>query len=288
MRAGKLPGTDDALKRAQEAIRNSQRPDREASIREDVRAEMKETEPSFVKSIKDTIATGRRLSKAFDIAAKAVETIKDYSGPVGWVAGKVFRGMYNTFKYAAFERENGDFKRDNDGDLVFSGKRLMRNFAMAAGITAATIVGGQYAYYTNTKFTEMVFVTGKQEIVDGELYHVTGCTSLPCSTALDNGKYYQIEKSLYFPRQIYPEENVYANVLQGTSACRVEGYGIYLKELKALHRYFNFYQKLESTSCVPLTEQQIQEAVGQGKILTPDMFSVPQVQIQQPITVQPS
>lgn len=282
MRAGKLPETDDALKRAQEALRDSQRPNRDAYIRKDVRAEMKAAEPSFVKSVKETIANGRRISKAFDVAARAVETAKDYLGPVGWVAGKFFGGLYHAFKYAAFERENGEFKRDKDGDLVFSGKRLARNFAVAAGITASTIVGGQFGYYHATKFDEMVFITNKQEIESGERYLVTGCTSLPCSTQADNGKYYQIDRSLYAPHQLYPEEDIYANVLQGTSACLVQGYGIYSKEFKFLHKFFEFYQKLESTSCIPLTEQQIQDAVNNGKVLTPDMFVMPTVQQHAP------
>lgn len=281
MRKGKLPGDqDEALHRASEALRGSVRPDEEAAIRQTIQAEMKEEGTGIVQGIKDTITAARRLNKAFDIAARGLKTIRDYTGPVGRVAGWAFGRAVDIFKFAAFERENGDFKRDKHGDLIFSGTRLTRAFALAAGVTAATLVGAQVSYYQATRFDEIVYVTGKQEIRDGELYHVTGCTSLPCSTQTDNGKYYQIQKSWFAPHQLYPEENIYANIPQTNAACHVRGYGIYFKELKPIHRFFNFYQNLESASCIPLTEQDIQNAVGQGRVFTPEMFRPPAPQTQ--------
>ena len=76
------------------------------------------------------------------------------------------------------------------------------------------------AYFYGTAFDETVYVTGKQEIVTGELYQFGGCTSLPCSTETDNGKFYLIETSLYFPVMYYPEENVFANIPQQDAACQ--------------------------------------------------------------------
>jgi hypothetical protein len=64
---------------------------------------------------------------------------------------------------------------------------------------------------------------GKQEIETGELYQFGGCTALPCSTATDNGKFYLIESSRYFPTLFCPEENVFANIPQQDGSSRHRG-----------------------------------------------------------------
>ncbi len=182
---------------------------------------------------------------------------------VGWTAGK----LKSAFMWAAFERENGRFKRDAEGDLLFSGKRLSKVMAGAAAGTSLLFVGASAAYYHGTQFKETVYVTGKQEIDTGELYQFTGCTSLPCSTETDNGKYYQIESSPFFPSLWYPEEAVYANVPQQNAACDIEGYGVYFRSLRWLHRGADFYQNIDKVSCRPYTEKEIVQAVGSGVVM---------------------
>jgi hypothetical protein len=122
-------------------------------------------------------------------------------------------------------------------------------------------------YFYATYFEETVYVTGKQEIETGELYQFGGCTSLPCSTEIDNGKFYLIESSLYFPVMYYPEENVFANIPQQNGACHVEGYGIYFRTLRWLYKSAQLYQHVVDVSCRPYTEDEIRRAVVVGEIV---------------------
>jgi len=233
--------------------------------------------------LKEQIDLARNIKKVFNIASSAIDTAMDYLGPVGRVAKTLGGWAKATAEYAMFEREGDDFKRDEHGDRIFSGKRLAKSFALAACMGLSLNMGYHYAYYHGTQFNETIYTTGKQEIRDGELYHVTGCTSLPCSTAADNGKYYQISKSFFWPRQLYPEENVYANVPQQIAACEVQGYGIYFKELKIMHRLLEWYQNIESVSCRPLSEKEIQGMMVPPAATMQQMLNAPPpMQLQQP------
>lgn len=194
---------------------------------------------------------------------------QEYAVPIGstvsWGARKTWSGL----KWASFEREDGDFKRDADGKMTFSRKRLGKVFAGVVGAGMAAHVALSAAYFYGTQFEELVYTTGKQEILTGELYQFTGCTSLPCSTDAKNGKFYEIEGSWYFPYSIYPEEDIYANIPQQDGACYAKGYGFYRKELKALHRSAQWYQKVYNISCRPYTEKEKERAVNSGKIPQP-------------------
>lgn len=223
-----------------------------------------EQEDSLENRLKDQIAFVKKVKHVFNTVSGAVESALLYTGPAGRAALTVGKWLRSAAEYAMFEREDGDFKRNEDGFRIFSGKRLAQSFALAACMGLAATAGYHYTYYKTTQFNELVYTTGKQEIVDGELYHVTGCTSLPCSTASDNGKYYQIEKSYFWPRQIYPEENIYANIPQQIAACDIEGYGIYFKEMKWLFKWAEWYQNIESVSCRPLSEAEIQRLMEPG------------------------
>ena len=123
------------------------------------------------------------------------------------------------------------------------------------------------AYFYSTYFHEMVYVTGKQEIETGEKYQFGGCTSLPCSTETDNGKFYLIETSLYFPALFYPEEEVFANIPQQNGACNIEGYGIYFRTLRWVYKQAQLYQHVIKVSCRPYTEDEIRQAVESGEIV---------------------
>jgi hypothetical protein len=219
-----------------------------------------ESESPYKSKFNEFVRSSKSLSQGFDAAASVFKTAVKWSGPLGrflaWGGGKI----KDAFIWAAFNR-------DKDGGLDFSGRRLttvfmaalMAGFAMHAGLSAA--------YYHGTHFKETVYVTGKQEIVTGEKYQFGGCTSLPCSTESDNGKFYLIESSLYFPSLFYPEENVFANIPQQDAACEVEGYGIYFRDLRWLYKSAQLYQHVDKVSCRPYTAQEIQQAVGSGQII---------------------
>ncbi len=194
-------------------------------------------------------------------------TVKRWTGPVGSFLGWLF-GLLGVFiKFAAFRRNNGEYLLDDDGGLIFSFKRLATVLLSVLMLTVVLHVVLSAAYFYSTYFHEMVYVTGKQEIETGEKYQFGGCTSLPCSTENDNGKFYLIETSLYFPRLFYPEEEVFANIPQQNGACNIEGYGIYFRTLRWLYKHAQLYQHVINVSCRPYTEDEIRQAVESGEIV---------------------
>lgn len=193
--------------------------------------------------------------------------LKRWTGPVGrfiaWLLGLV--GTY--LKFAAFRRKDGEYRRDEDGDLMFSLARLCTVLALSTAGLLALHIALSAAYFYSTYFSETVYVTGKQEIETGELYQFGGCTSLPCSTQTDNGKFFLIESSLYFPVMFYPEENVFANIPQQHGVCSVKGYGIYFRSLRWLYKSAQLYQHVVDVSCRPYTEDEIRQSVESGHII---------------------
>ena len=71
------------------------------------------------------------------------------------------------------------------------------------------------------------------------------------------------------PYLIYPEEDVYANIPQQDGACYAKGYGLYIKELKFMHKSAQWYQKVYNISCRPYTEAEKVEAIQSGAVPTP-------------------
>ena len=189
-------------------------------------------------------------------------TLNRYLGPIGralaWIVGIIARW----FRWAAYFPP-----RDETDEPVFSWTRLSFNTLLTFIAVVGLHVTWSAIYFYSTYFEEMVYVTGKQEIETGELYQFGGCTSLPCSTESDNGKFYLIESSLYFPVMFYPEENVFANIPQQNGACRIEGYGIYFRALRWLYKSAQLYQHVVNVSCRPYTEDEIRRAVSEGDIV---------------------
>jgi hypothetical protein len=174
-----------------------------------------------------------------------------------WIASCGFRYL----RWAAFVSK--------DEQRVFSKNRLIKSLVFTALLIFCVHLAFSAAYFYGTQFEEIVYTTGKQEVVTGELYQFTGCTSLPCSTETGNGKFYEIEHSLYLPYLIYPEEDVFANIPQQDGACFAKGYGLYSKELKFLHRRMQWYQKVYGISCRPYTNTEKTQAIESGKIPEP-------------------
>lgn len=182
----------------------------------------------------------------------------------------VFAFLGVAFQWAAYQREEGEIQRDEQGKPIFSGVRLAKcSAALVVGLCLFHVALSA-VYFYSTRFEELVYTTGKQELQAGELYQFTGCTSLPCSTDMNNGKFYRIEESWYFPYLVYPEQNVFANIPQQDAACLVKGYGLYFRRLKFLHRRLQWYQKVYSVACRPYTDEEKQTAVESGIVQPPE------------------
>jgi hypothetical protein len=277
---------DDALLKAREALAELGKLDTVRELREEAKQQEAE-EASLFTGMKQKFAQARQASKIFNAAAKAVETTMEYARPVISV-GKTLGGwLKSAFMFAAFERDGeGDFARDADGDMIFSPRRLGRNLVLGTMIGAGTIVGAQYGYYNATQFEQTIYTSGKDAIISGELYEVSGCTSLPCSTALDNTEFFRIQQSYYAPRLLYPENDVYAVIPKDQGVCQVEGYGLYIKELKWLHKAFEFYPNLTSATCRPYTQAEIEKSIETGVILGRNALDLKPV-IQEPVIPGP-
>lgn len=176
-----------------------------------------------------------------------------------------FRRLKAIVLWLAFEPVSESDNKECD-ELRFSSRRLGVRGACLSGLVVAVYFAIIAAYFYGTQFEELVYTTGKQEIEAGEQYQFTGCTSLPCSTQADNGKYYKIEASHFLPSLYYPEEDVFANIPQQDGACYAKGYGFYFRNLRSLFKYFQWYQKVYDVSCRPYTEEEKQLAIGTGRI----------------------
>ena len=190
---------------------------------------------------------------------------KKYLGPIGSILAWIISLVIKWIRWAGFETSSDD--SDDSGVAVFSSRRFVLRSLLSVVALLMLHVALSAAYYYATYFDETVYVTGKQEIETGELYQFGGCTSLPCSTETDNGKFYLIESSLYFPVMYYPEENVFANIPQQDSACKVKGYGLYFRTLRWLYKSAQLYQHVVDVSCRPYTKEEIRRAVKEGVII---------------------
>lgn len=167
-------------------------------------------------------------------------------------------------RWAAYVKSGNVEVLEKNGTKLFSFRQFVLRSLATIFIVVLIHASLSFVYFYSTKFTETVYVTGKQEIETGERYQFGGCTSLPCSTNSDNGKFYLIETSIYFPRLYYPEENVFANIPQQNAACLVEGYGIYFRNLRWLYKSAQLYQHVHDVSCRPYTDEELSQAIGNG------------------------
>lgn len=214
-------------------------------------------------------AGGGRFHEYYNAIAQFLHVVQRFTGIIGGLLRWIGAKLGSALKWSAFQRDNGEFVRNSDGELIFAPRRLGISLAVASVVLLAMHMGLSAAYFYPTRFEELVYTTGKQEITTGELYQFTGCTSLPCSTDAGNGKFYEIETSWYFPHLLYPEENVYANIMQQDAACHVKGYGVYFRRLAAIHKSMQWYQKIYSVTCRPYTEEEKQRAVEHGVLEMP-------------------
>jgi len=285
---------DPLLKKARQAEERAKRANRKVSS--------SKHKSGVIRSLWDMVGSIESLKKIYRVLRSIFRTLKKYTGPLGKVVVWAVRKMGSVLKWSSFERDTDretdegkpnysvwgklyiavagrarakklqknifyktQFKRDAEGDLLFSKNRLMKSFV---GFIAALIIAHvsfSAIYFYSTQFTETIYTSGgKQELATGDLYIFTGCTSLPCSTKLGNGKFYQIVSSWYFPVLVYPEEDVYAVIPPQDGTCILKGYGVYLKNLKFLHHTFQWYQKVYEITCRPLTEEEKKQIIGKG------------------------
>ncbi|MFP8968618.1 hypothetical protein ACKC9G_18695 [Pokkaliibacter sp. CJK22405] len=181
-----------------------------------------------------------------------------------WRDGAIGRWLAAVWNFSAYRHEAGEQVLDKDGERIFSGRRLGTISGLVLALGFGLYVGWCALYFYGTQFTELVYTTGKGEIIPGEKYQISACTSLPCSTDADNGMYYSIESSMFLPTLYYPEQDVYANTQMG-EVCIVKGYGIYFRRLRRLFKYAEWYQHIYNVSCRPLTIEERQKALELGK-----------------------
>lgn len=176
----------------------------------------------------------------------------------------VFALLSAWFSWAAYVKENNTELINAAGSRLFSAKQFITRLCITLIVFVFIHALLSATYFYSTRFSEIVYVTGKQEIETGELYQFGGCTSLPCSTSSDNGKFYLIETNIYFPRLYYPEEDVFANIPQQNAACSVNGYGLYFRKLRWIYKSAQLYQHVYSVSCRPYTDEELDKAIGTG------------------------
>ncbi len=205
------------------------------------------------------------IQRAIDACAAILRILLT---PFRWLAtlvrGPSMQRIGRGIAWTAFERDNGAYRLDAEGKRIFSSRRLVKSGVVGAAFIAVIYTAMTAVYYYGTQFEELVYTTGKQEIDAGELYQFTGCTSLPCSTEADNGKYYKIETSLFLPTLLYPEQDVYANIPQQNAVCHVKGYGYYFRSVRWLYKYAQWYQHAYDISCRPYNEQELAAATNQA------------------------
>jgi hypothetical protein len=225
-------------------------------------AARREAEDAHVSGVERYLRTNRFFGWCADVG----DALRRVLGPLGallaWVFGWIGRWLRWLVRPPADKHAAAGTVPER-----FSLARFSRNLAISVLVLFALHVAWRAAFYYGTGFTETVYVTGKQEIETGELYQFGGCTSLPCSTQSDNGKFYLIESSLYLPVLWYPEEEVFANIPHQDAACNVRGYGIYFRSLRWIYKRFQLYQHVVDVSCRPYTEEEIRRAVTGGDIV---------------------
>ncbi len=217
-----------------------------------------------VKQLREKTQTGenkKTVPNKIPLISPFLGFIKTLLSPVWKPLAFIFNHFKSLISWMAYGQ-------DKQGSKRFSSKRFItRGMLVALGFLLVHVVFSALYFY-GTQFEELVYTTGKQEIINGEEYQFTGCTSLPCSTIADNGKYYKITSSLYFPYLIYPEENVYANIPLQDGACHVKGYGIYFRRARFFIKRFQWWQKAYSVQCRPYTEEEKNRAINSGVINT--------------------
>lgn len=260
---------DPLLRRAREAKAKAEKS--AADARKEPQGFIGSLTSTFTNAVKGTFdkineihTAARRFNKMYDATCDVASTVKTYGAPFAvpfvWAGNK----MKNYFNWAAYKREGeglafkwkvlpyydkGTQKMDSDGDPIFSKVRLGKALGTTATIALAAVVGLQAAYFFGTKFEETVYVTGKQEVSQGEKYQFSGCTTKPCSTDSENGKYYTIDSSMYLPALWFPDQDVYSNIGTVGDVCHVKGYGVYERHFRILHKSLNFWQNVYNVSC---------------------------------------
>ncbi len=286
---------DPLLKKARQAEERAKRTKRKISAAKN--------KSGVIRSLWEMVGSIESLKKAYRVSRSIFRVLKKVTGPVGRIVVVVTKKMGRVIKWGSFERETDretdqgrsnysffgkiyiavagrerakkltrnifyktQFKRDEEGDLLFSKNRLIKFFFGAIASLIIMHVSLSAIYFYSTQFTETIYTSGgKQELAIGDMYIFTGCTSLPCSTKLGNGKFYLVVSSWYFPTLVYPEEDVYAAIPPQDGTCDLKGYGLYFKNLKFLHHTLQWYQKVYEVTCRPLTEKEKNSIINKGQ-----------------------
>lgn len=263
------PSDNDKTKRDAEEILN--RLDAQAKVAKEHGDDQEPT--SILDKVKGVVLMAQRFNKLWDATQALYERVKPVAQIIAAPAIWTFGHMKDIFTYNAFKHDGqGRPMLDAQGDMIFDPMRLTRAFTTAVILGNMAAIGAAGILFHSTNETVYSYVTNKQMKVPGELYEVTGAESLPSSTELDNGMYYHVRDSIYYPAMWRPEEDVYALIPQGNAVCKWDTYGVYMKELKWLHKQVEFYKSIYDTSCYPLSDVMIESIAREG-ILPQDMYN---------------
>ncbi len=171
----------------------------------------------FMKKVNEVVRAAERFNKMYDYAVDFGRAVKHYTGPVGWAVAGAFKATGAYLKYISFAREskkygedgtlnasfrgkvyrmfNGeealenstdprhfkrDYKRDEDGDLIFDKKRLAIALSLTAAFTAAvspTAMTLRDAYHVATSTEQTLYFSKPSFNSVREIYQVTACKS---------------------------------------------------------------------------------------------------------------
>lgn len=263
---------------------------------------------SIAHGITNTYHTIERNAKNIAFLRAVFNAAAPVTRPLGnavrWAGGKV-SDYYN---FARTEREGeglklkwgvlpyydkGTIKRDADGDPSYSVRRLGRVLGYTAVAALAGVLAVQAAYFYGTQFNEYIYTTGKDPITTETRNHFafTACSTQPCSTDSDTGKMFNVEASLYLPTLLFPDSEVYANLSKNDGVCHIEGYGVYFRPLRFVHKSLDWWQNVYNVSCRVLTEQDQIDAIKFNKSPEeifhrhdPQVSHVSQNQVEPPAT----
>ena len=119
------------------------------------------------KDAADDAAKGSKSAwgNAFEALKERLQNAPPFLSFFGNVLAWIFKILGVYFKWACFLREKGQFKRDEEGDLIFSGARLGKSLLATVVVFSIAHFTLAAIYYYSTQFEELIYTTGKQEIV---------------------------------------------------------------------------------------------------------------------------
>lgn len=242
-----------------------------------------------------------RFNKIYNYVTDAARVVVRYTRPLWGPTVTIAKIGWSVFKWSSFEKEsrkydaNGalnltlrgrvaswfsgkgrieesdnpeyfktDYKRDADGDLVFSKSKFARSFALAAALAVGTVPVAttlRDAYHVATA-TEQTHYFGKPEFnADRNMYQVTACQSKEKCEGGDNTMIFDIPDNnaldIYYTlvraKGYDPEHEVVSAFNSDYQVCKVMAKGDKPIVFNYVLGSFRWHPKLlESPVCTPV------------------------------------